>query len=156
MRRIAFACAVALQFHSAADAQTLYKCVARASVSYQQTPCPTATRTVRTIETTPERPPTAAERAARDRKARQDRAESAFLSHVAGTDRLAVIERGCASRGVPTRALRRRARNHIGNGTACEAAKANRERTLRRVGFERNIDLLRRLDAEVAEACGPR
>jgi len=151
MRRIAFACALALQFASAADAQMLYKCISRAGVSYQQTPCPTAARTVRTFETTPELPPTAAEVTARGKKARQDRAESTYLAHMAGTDRLAAIDRGYASRSSS-----RRPSNHSRKETACQGAKAKREHTLQRVGLDRNIDLLRRLDEDVAEACASR
>jgi len=151
MRRIAFPCAVALLLASGADAKTLYKCVSRNGVSYQQTPCPAAARTVRTIETTPEPSPTPAELAALDRKARQDRAESAFLSHLAGTDRLATVQRGYAPKN-----LRRRADNQSRNESACQSAKATRERTLRRVGLDRTIDLLRRLDDHAEQACGRR
>src|SRR4249919_3995078 len=134
MRRIAFPCAIALLFASGADAKTLYKCVSRDGVSYQQTPCRTAARTVRTIETTPEPPPTPAELAALDRKARQDRAESALLSHLAGTDRLATVQRGSAPSN-----LRRHAGNRSRNDTACQAAKVKREHTLQRVGLDRTI-----------------
>lgn len=151
MRRIAFACVLALQFASAADAQTLYKCISRAGVSYQQTPCPPAARTARAIETTPEPPPTAAELAARDKKARQDRAESTYLAHMAATDRIAAIDRGSASRS-----MRRRASSRSRSETACQTAKAKREHTLQRVGLDRTIDLLRRLDGDVAEACARR
>lgn len=153
MRRIAFAfaCAVALQLASAADAQTLYKCIVRASVSYQQTPCPTAARTVRTIETTPEPRPTAAELATWDRKARQDRAESTFLAHMAGTDRLAASSQGSSSGR-----SRRQGSNHGQIDSACQGAKSKREHTLQRVGLDRTVALLRQLDEDVAEACARR
>ena len=149
MRQIAFAGAVVLLFASAADAKTLYKCMSRVGVSYQQTPCLPAARTVLTIETAPEPAPTAAELTQRDRKARQDRAESEFLSHLAGTDRLATVQRGSAPKN-----LRQHAGSRSRNDTACQAAKVNREHTLQRVGLDRNIDLLRRLDNDVEQSCG--
>lgn len=143
MRRIAFA--GVLLFTSAAGAQTLYKCVAHGSVSYQQRPCPTAARTVRTIEFSPEAPPSAAVLAAREIKARQDRTESQFLAR---PDGFLAIRRGAGSRSRERRGIDRRR-----NETACPTAKTKRERTLGRVGFDRNIDLLRKLDEDVADAC---
>lgn len=148
MPRIA-ALAMALVLAGAAPAQTLYQCRSNAMTSYQQTPCPHAARTVRTIETTPEAPPTAAQLAAQAWKSRQDRADSAYLSHLAGTDqplrtRFSATRYGNAwsrsTQGDPRR-------------DACKAAKASRESMLRAIGLNRTIDLLRRLDDEVGYAC---
>lgn len=44
------------------------------------------------------------------------------------------------------------ARNAV-KPSACEAAKANRDRTLERVGLKRTFDLLSRLDEQVRNAC---
>jgi hypothetical protein len=133
---------VVLLLAGAADAQTLYKCVSKEMVSYQQTPCPPSARTVRSIQTAPEPPPTATQLAEQRRKAQQDRAESAFLSHLAGTDQPR------SARVSPRRIAARDPRK-----SACDAAKKSREHTLRAVGLDRSLDLLRRLDDEVAEAC---
>jgi hypothetical protein len=67
---------------------------------------------------------------------------------MAGTDRLAIVQQGSAPRN-----LRRRAGNHSQDEIACQAATAKREDTLQRVGLNRNIDLLRRLDDELERAC---
>jgi hypothetical protein len=141
MRRIAFVVFVST-LAGAAHAGTIYKCVSRAGVSYQQAPCPASTRTARTIEATPEPSPTAADLAEREKKAQRDRAESAYLSHLAGTDQRAAY-RGTA---------RRRGDADQGQA-ACRSAEANRDRTLQRVGLKRTFDLLRKLDEQVAQAC---
>lgn len=86
MRRLALGFIAVLGI-GAASAQTLYQCTSRAGNSYQQAPCAASTRLVRTLETQPDPPPTAEALAARARKTAEDRAESAFLSHAAGTDR---------------------------------------------------------------------
>lgn len=143
MRRIAMAI---LLLAGTAHAQTLYKCVSRDVTSYQQTPCPPMSRTVRSFQTVPEPPPTPAQRAEQRRQAQQDRAESAFLSHLAGTDqpRSRRESRGRSSSRMATVAKPK---------DACGYARRNREYTLRVVGLNRGIDLSRRLDDDVAEAC---
>jgi hypothetical protein len=144
MRRIAMV--VALLLAGAAHGQTLYKCVSRDLTSYQQTPCPRSARTVRSIHTVPEPPPTSAERVQQRQKAQDDRAESAFLSHLAGTDQWG------SRRTSVNRSAGRRTR-HDRFKDACDTATKHRERTLHKVGLDRGLDLSRRLDDEVAEAC---
>jgi hypothetical protein len=144
MRRIAMVAVLLLA--GAADAQTLYKCVSRGMTSYQQTPCPPWARTVRSIQTVPEPPLTAAQRTEQRQKAQQDRTESAFLSHQAGTDQ-GRFRRVSTYRSPSTTAFRDKPKG------ACDAARSSREQTLRAVGLNRNIDLSRRLDDAVAEAC---
>jgi hypothetical protein len=143
MRRIAMAM---LLLASTAHAQTLYKCVSKGVTSYQQTPCPLGSWTVRSFQTVPEPPPTPAQRAEQRRQAQQDRVESAFLSHLAGTDQPR-----------SPRVSRDRSPSRMATGDkpkgACDSAKRSREHTLRAVGLDRNIDLSRRLDDDVAEAC---
>jgi hypothetical protein len=129
-------------------AQTLYECAGRTGHAYQQTPCTKTMRQVRTMETIPEPAPTPAQRAERAQRLAQDRAESAFLSHLAGTDR--------GPSGVNFRNARsgRRETARSEDRDECSAAKASRKRVLRAVGLDRTMELLSRLDAEVAEACG--
>jgi hypothetical protein len=92
MRRIAVVVALlsltSLSHIETVRAQTLYKCVSAKGTSYQQIPCPRSARLVRTMETVPEPPPTAAQLAEQALKAGRDREESAFLSHLAGTDQV--------------------------------------------------------------------
>ena len=150
MRRIVVttACILALLQVSAADAQTLYKCASKAGNSYQQLPCAGSARTVSAMDVAPEPPPTASQLAVRARKAEQDRAESAFLSHLAGTDQPAFGYRGTRYRRSSTEQVRRNA-----HSDACGLAKATRTATLQAVGLGRTYDLLRRLDDAVANAC---
>jgi hypothetical protein len=144
MRRIALVATLLLA--GAAHGQTLYKCVSRNMTSYQQTPCPPNARTVRSFQTVPEPLPTAAQRAERRQQAQEDRAESAFLSHLAGTDQPRAT-------GVPAYRLSSRVATRDKQQSPCDAAKRGRAYTLRTVGLHRNLDLLRRLDDDVAEAC---
>jgi len=149
MRRIVIAACVAAVFQSGVThAQTLYKCASPTGHSYQQSPCAGASRTLDTLITVPEAPPSAAQLVQRARKAEQDRAESAFLSHVAGTDQMPSSYRGSRY----ARPAARIARNPHEDG--CQLAKATRRSTLEAVGFKRTFDLLRRLDDEVRTACG--
>ena len=149
MRRIANAITFLIALHGVrnATAQTLYECAGQGTHTYQQTPCPATTHQVRTLETIPEPAPTPAQRAERSRQLAQDRDESAFLSHLAGTD------------WTPVRSSSRYARSSsrptgvTGNQAECSMAKANRTRVLRAVGLDRTMELLSRLDAEVAAAC---
>jgi hypothetical protein len=157
MRWIAIAAALLLA--GAADAQTLYKCVAGNSTSYQQQPCPRTARLVRSIETTPEPPPTATQLAEQVRKARMDREESAFLSHLAGTDQTRAAYRlsrnrssGYGSAG--DRLSGSRSTNRVvAQGDGCTAAKTTRENELHAAGLGRTFELLSRLDDDVAHAC---
>ena len=150
MRRIATAACMfaAFQF-GAADAQTLYKCASRTGNSYQQSPCAASSRLVESMVTVPEPRPTAAQLAEHARKAEQDRAESAFLSHLAGTDQIPMPYR--APRYASRSTARGRRSSH--DGDRCRLAKATRKTTMQAVGLGRTYDLLRRLDAEVSEAC---
>jgi len=149
MRRIAIATCIAATFQlGAADAQTLYKCASRTGNSYQQSPCAAASRLVESMVTMPEPGPSAAQLAERARKAEEDRAESAYLSHLAGTDQIAMSYR-------TPRYARSTAR--VGRGSRnddCRLARATRKATLQAVGLNRTYDLLRRLDDEVSKACG--
>lgn len=148
MRRIvAIACIAAAFQPAAANAQTLYKCASRTGNSYQQSPCAPSTRTVESMVTAPEPPPSAAELAQRQRKAEQDRAESAFLSHLAGTDQMPMSYRTGRYPG-SRRVTRRDSRNDD-----CKLAKAARKAALQSVGMSRTYDLLRRLDEQVSTAC---
>lgn len=122
-----------------AAAQALHKCIGRdGQASYQSQPCDRGSRTVWVRDAAPERPPSVErQRSMRREKARRD-VESAYLAKLAGR------RRGSASgHAISTSRDAKR----------CEAARGRRERTLERVGLERDFDLLRRLDDEVARAC---
>jgi hypothetical protein len=98
------------------------------------------------LDVTPDPPMSAAQHADRAVRLEQDRIESAFLSHMAGTDRMD---------GIQSSSRRRTPR---GSRTArvldrCSAAKEKRETVLRSVGLARTFDLLRKLDGDVAAAC---
>lgn len=160
MRRITIAAALLLA--GAADAQTLYTCVSSNGTSYQQQPCPRTARLIRSIETVPEPPPTAVQLAERAQKAQRDREESAFLSHLAGTEQLrSYRSSGYRSSGYRSSGYRSSGYRSSGRALArrdspsddCRAAKANRQSTLRATGLARNFDLLRKLDDDVSEAC---
>lgn len=129
----------------AGNAQTLYHCRAHGISSYQQSPCPASTRMVSSIETIPEPAPTESQRRARIEQADQDRAESAFLSHSAGTDRASAITR------IPTRRLASRSPTQR---SACQEARATRSASLKAVGLNRTYDMLHNLDQSVYDACG--
>ena len=148
MRRIAFTAALLLS--GGAGAQTLYKCVSHAGTSYQQAPCAAGARTVRTIETEAEPPPTSQQLAERATKSREDRLESEYLSHLAGTDapRVNRQRQGYRDRG--------RNMHRDPPRDRCEAAKAQREERLRDAGLNRTFDMLRRLDEKVSDACDHR
>jgi len=149
MRRIATAACIAAAFQlGAADAQMLYKCASRTGNSYQQSPCAPSSRLVESMVTVPEPRPSAAQLAEHARKAEQDRAESAFLSHLAGTDQIPMPHRSPRYARSTTR-VARSSRNDD-----CQVAKATRKATLQAVGLGRTYDLLRRLDDDVSKACG--
>lgn len=148
MRGIVFAICIAAAWQpTAAHAQTLYKCAAKSGNSYQQSSCPGTARTLATIDVAPEPPPTATQLAQRARKAEQDRAESAFLSHLAGTDQPPAIYRTTRARTSSSRLPRR------STASGCALAKVTRKAALQAVGLDRTYDLLRRLDEEVARTC---
>jgi len=148
MRRIVVIACIAAAFQpGTANAQTLYKCASRTGNSYQQAPCAASSRTIESMDIAPEPPPSAAQLAQRQRKAEQDRAESAFLSHLAGTDQLPASYRPAHYAASP-----RVTRSRMSND-ACKGAKAARKSTLQAVGLSRTYDLLRRLDEEVSTAC---
>ncbi len=145
MRRIALL--VALLASGTAGAQTLYKCVSASATSYQQAPCPRSSRTARMFDVDPEPPLTAAERADDAARREQARIEWAFLSHMAGTDQM---DTGMRS------SRRRRPRAASRSVERCDAAKATRAAVLRSIGLARTIDVLRKLDDDVSQACGER
>ena len=137
MRRIAIHAALSavVLLANTADAQTLYKCVASNVTSYQQVPCSRTARLVRTMETTPEPAPTATQLAEQARKTRMDREESAFLSHLAGTDQAASSYRVARTRSAyRSPGVARRQHDDTSpdrcktaqEGFACKQARANR------------------------------
>jgi hypothetical protein len=144
---------VAASGTGALQAQALYICVSSTGNSYQQVPCGPSARLVRSLVTSPEPPPTAAMLAQRSQKAEQDRAESAFLAHRAGTDRISLqAQSGARFPSIP-RARRYAVRNDPEAADGCRTARADRKRVLQEVGLARTIELMRRLDATVWEAC---
>lgn len=125
-----------------AQAQTLYHCRAHGISSYQQSPCPASARMVSSIETTPEPAPTESQQRARVKQAEQDRAESAFLSHSAGTDYRSTTERSARS------AVGRKPQRN-----ACQEARTAKSAALKVLGLKRTYDRLQSLDQSVADAC---
>ncbi|RNF83310.1 DUF4124 domain-containing protein [Montanilutibacter psychrotolerans] len=72
-----------------AGAQQVYKCVGGGgAISYQSEPCAASQRAVKAWDATPEAPPSNEELWRRHRAQRRAAAESAYLSRLAGTDRL--------------------------------------------------------------------
>ena len=165
MRRIAVVVALltltSLSHVETVRAQTLYKCVSAKGTSYQQIPCPRSARLVRTMETVPEPPPTAAQLAEQALKARRDREESAFLSHLAGTDQVRSSYRSGYRAANARSPGNRFTGQHYSSRTmrqrdtqdACSAAKARRDNAIRSAGMNRTFDLLRQLDVDVWDAC---
>ena len=126
-----------------ARAETLYKCVGKGgAVSFQSDPCEPGQRVAQARSYVPERPPTNEELWAKHRKAQRDRAESAYLSRLAGTSRV----------GGPSRSTGASIPSQPPNA-ACEVAKAQREVQLKAAGLSRTYDFLSQLDAMVREAC---
>ncbi len=165
MRRIAVVVAllsfITLSHVGTVRAQTLYKCASAKGNTYQQIPCPRSARLVRTMETVPEPPPTAAQLAEQALKAQRDREESAFLSRLAGTDQLRSSYRsGYRSANARSSGNRftgerysSRTRFEPDTQSACAAAKSKRDNAIRSAGLNRTFDLLRQLDADVSVAC---
>ena len=115
-----------------ATAQQIHTCIdAKGIKSYQNAPCDPGQRTasVRSYEAKPDDPALAA--------------------------RSVAIQQEMDRRNRPGgKATVVRTSNHRPSGpTPCQAAKAKRETTLKRVGLKRNFDLLSRLDSEVWEVC---
>ena len=125
-----------------ARAQTLYHCRAHGVSSYHQSPCPASARMVDSIQTVPEPAPTESQRRARIEQAAQDRAESAFLSHSAGTDYRPTTPR--STRNLAGHPLRR---------NACQDARTAKSAALKALGLNRTYDILQSLDQSVANAC---
>jgi hypothetical protein len=131
-------CSLLFLLPLAADAATLYKCVARSgAVSYQSQAC-AATATARVWEATPQPPPDAAELARRQQAEQRGQADSRYLSPLAGTDRPG---------GARAYAIR------LGDGRDCDIARERRERKLAAVGMERDFALVSALNDAVFEAC---
>lgn len=115
-----------------ATAQEIHTCIdAKGIRSYQNLPCDPGQRTasVRSYEAKPEDPAVAA--------------------------RSAAIQQEMDRRNRPSgkATVVRTATRRPSGPTPCQAAKAKREATLKRVGLKRNFDLLSRLDSEVWEVC---
>lgn len=115
-----------------AAAQDIHTCIdAKGIRSYQNLPCDPGQRTasVRSYEARPEDPALAA--------------------------RSAAIQQEMDRRNRPSgKATVVRTANRRPSGpTPCQAAKAKREATLKRVGLKRTFDLLSRLDSEVWDVC---
>lgn len=120
-------------------AQTVQKCTGRdGHVTFTSSACPDGQRKAASYDATPE--VMTEERAAElERRRRQDDANSRYLQSLAPRG-------GRSTPGYwPSRNDSRR--------SGCDAAKARREETLRRVGLKRTHDLLRKLDDQVYEAC---
>jgi hypothetical protein len=118
-----------------AAAQDVHKCVAAGgAVSYQSEPCGRNSHDAANWE------------APRDSSPSPERAHAP----AAKSGRERAPERGTARTG--TARIARNARN-APKPSACEAAKANRDSTLERVGLKRTFDLLSRLDEQVRKAC---
>ena len=141
MPRMAFVVAL-FCLGGVARAQTLFHCRAHGVSSYQQSPCPASARMVGSIQTVPEPAPTESRRRARIEQAAQDRAESAFLSHSAGTD-----DRSTTLRSARTVAIRQPQRS------ACQDARTAKSAALKALGLNRTYDILQSLDQSVANAC---
>ena len=126
-----------------ARAETLYKCVGKGgAISYQSHACDPGQRIANTRTYVPETPPSAGDLVAQRRKLQRDRAESAYLSNLAGTSRVSARSSATGT-SIPVR------RQNAG----CEAAKRQRDAALEAAGLGRTYDLLTRLDAVVREAC---
>lgn len=121
-------------------AQSLHQCIdRRGHVSFTSEPCGPGQKTQKVVDATPER--MTPERAAQlEQRRRQDEANSAYLRRLAGHDR-------------PARKARRRTSSKDREASRCQAARARRDETLRRVGLRRTFSLLSELDRAVYEAC---
>jgi hypothetical protein len=124
--------AICLLYEPSAMAQEIHTCIdAKGINSYQNVPCASDLRTasVRSYESKPE--------------------------DLALTARTTAIQQEMDRRNRTSNkvAVVRIASTRRAGLTSCQAAKAKREATLKRVGLKRNFDLLSRLDSEVWELC---
>ena len=115
-----------------ATAQEIHTCIdAKGIKSYQNTPCDPGQRTasVRSYEVKPDDPAVIA--------------------------RSAAIQQEMDRRNRPSgkATVVRTATRRPAGPTPCQAAKAKREATLKRVGLKRNFELLSQLDSEVWDVC---
>lgn len=140
MRAVSILCLILAM--GSVNAQTLYKCVSKKAVMFQQQPCPALAKTVRTMETAPEPAPTPEQLRAQDDQFARGREESAYLSHLAGTDQHVYY---------PSSGLRWSPRDQ--QIVECNAQKAYRANALQVAGPSRTIELLQHLDDSVAHAC---
>jgi hypothetical protein len=122
-----------------AGAQTVQKCIGRdGHVTFTSAACPDDQRQTASYDATPE--VMSAERAAElARRRQQEDANSRYLD--------SLTPRG--ARHAPGR----RPQAADSRRSGCDAARAHRDDTLRRVGLKRTHDLLRKLDDQVYEAC---
>jgi len=112
----------------AMGASMVYRCVGAAGdVSFQSQPCTQGQQTTRVIHAAPER-----------ERPRYSPGTNAVSNNVQ------VVNTINNTVHADDRERRRR---------ACDAARRNRDATLRRVGLARTYDLLQKLDAQVYEAC---
>lgn len=129
----------------AAEAQTVRKCLGSdGQLTFTSGACPQGQRETAAYDATPQLMDR--ERAdALARRHQQDEANSRYLDSLA---------RGSNRRGASRRERARDAGSGPdGKRDHCDAARANREATLRRIGLKRSYDLLRRLDEQVYDAC---
>ncbi len=115
-----------------AAAQEIHTCInAKGIKSYQNVPCEPGQRTasVRSYEAKPDDPAVTARSVAIQQE----------------------MDRRNRPSGKPT-VVRTAPRRPVGP-TPCQAAKAKREATLKRVGLKRTFDLMSRLDSEVWDVC---
>lgn len=125
---------------SPASAQVVSKCVGTdGHVTFTSEPCKPHERLESSVHAPPERL-TPQRREELERRRRQGEADSAYLNQLAGFER----HRGARN----TRRSRETDRQ-----AQCQAAKANRDAVLTRIGLKRTYDLLRRLDDQVYDAC---
>ena len=121
-----------------AQATELRRCIGpKGQVSYTQAPCPPGWRLHHSIYTAPEPAPSNDEVLRRALARRKADADSRYLQGLAGTAPGAQGHRVGIARDT----------------SACDAAKADRERVLAQVGLSRGIDLMRSLDDRVFDAC---
>lgn len=131
-RFLLIACAITLAFYippRAAQAESLYRCVARTgAVSYQTQPCSSDQRLDRIVDYQP---------------------VAATIAEAAPVQPRAEAR---PRRRTTARAVRS-PRHRASAAQRCQAAKAKREATLRRLGLRRTYDQLSQIDADVRGAC---
>ena len=114
------------------NAQSVHKCIAPGgAVSYQSAPCERPSREAANWEA-PLDPPPSAQR--RHVPSSRDVREPGSAHRASRTGSAYIVPKAPKP-------------------SACEVAKATRDRTLERVGLKRTFDLLSRLDEQVRNAC---